>query len=719
MKKIFRKAITVLGSAALIGATVGTAVAASYPAPFTSNTAIVVGANAAPSDNIAASSIASNLDAATAGGSVTTLTGATGVTEDEVALGGYINLTTSSAASKITSTLTDSKIDSLLDTKLNWDDGGASGADDYNIHEEIRVGTMAIKTTLDDNDFSELLAMTNDKALEYRYVFDDAFNVTADWAAAGGTADVLYLTLLGKQYEIDSMTNTTITVVTSDEISLAIGESTTVDGVTLTVDDVFEGKAQINGEIITAGSTKKIGGIKVKVDTVGYHSNAPELSKIIIKAGKEISKTYSDGEEYIGEDEDDPTWVWTMADLSSVNGYVGVKYNQKETRDTDDVVYEGGSYLLPENFGEVKFLGTTDVTYEDFKIYFDDTEDLWNNTDLTSTANTLDAPVLIIESTDGVKDSIVLKTLSQETSKIYLRWASSTDATQGTQVNSSLEVFYSDVDGTIQDSIRPRFSVAHTSDSNNTATADIVSQDIGDLISGDTTVAMNVSVTNGNLMITFVDGEAAQPFTIDVGGVNLTGTAGKLKWFGGDSETTDKEDGLAGDLTVGGTAVGTYDNDIMTTNGQIIQTPEANLDNDEIVFSVPSDRVYARVSVVAGGDASTSTEAGVMTVMDNAVATVAGKNLIVVGGSAINAVAAELLGGAYSEAAFTSATGIAAGEFLIQSFSRSGKTALLVAGYNAPDTEKGVTYLINEDVDTTVGTKIKGTSATEGTIVTA
>ena len=108
-----------------------------------------------------------------------------------------------------------------------------------------------------------------------------------------------------------------------------------------------------------------------------------------------------------------------------------------------------------------------------------------------------------------------------------------------------------------------------------------------------------------------------------------------------------------------------------------------------------------------------------MTVKDSEVASVAGKNLVVVGGSAINSVAAELLGGAYSEAMFTSATGVGAGEFLIQSFDRSGKTALLVAGYSAADTEKAVTYLLNNEVDTTVGNKMKGTSATEATVVTA
>jgi hypothetical protein len=710
MKKIFRKAMNIAGSAALIGMTVGMAAAASYPTPFTSNTAIVVGASAAPSDGIAASQIASNLDAASAGSSVTTLTGATGETEDEVVLGGAINATGKLAAA----TLTDSKIPSLLDTKLNWDDGGASGADDYNIHEEILLGTMAIHTSFNDNDFEELLAMTNDKQLEYRYVFDDAFNVTG---VGDSDADDLYLTILGKSYEVSAMTASSITVVTSEEVSVAIGESVTIDGKTFTVDDIFSGDVQVNGEMISSGSTKKIDGLKVKVKSIGYHSNSPELSKTILQIGPEISKTYSDGEEYIGEDEDDPTWVWHLDSLSTAAGYIGVKYNQKETRDTDDVVYEGGSYLLPENFGEVSFDGITDVTYEDFKIYFDDSEDLWNNTDLTSTAQTLDAPVLIIESVDGTKDAIKLTTGSQETSKMYLMWADNDEETQGTQANASLEVFYSDVDGTIQDSIRPRFSVAYPTVA---ASGNAIAQaDLGDLIVGDTVIAMNASVVAGNLQVIFTDTGAGQSFTIDVGGEVLAETSGELKWFGGDTEATDKEDGLAGDMLVAATSVGTYDNDIMTTNGQIIQAPEANLDNDEVIVSVPSDRVYAKVSVVAGGEASESGDAGVMTVDDADVATVAGKNLIVVGGSAINSVAAELLGGALSEDAFTASTGIAAGEFLIESFSRAGKTALLVAGYNAADTEKAVTYLLNNDVDTTVGTKMKGTSATEAVVVTA
>jgi len=141
---------------------------------------------------------------------------------------------------------------------------------------------------------------------------------------------------------------------------------------------------------------------------------------------------------------------------------------------------------------------------------------------------------------------------------------------------------------------------------------------------------------------------------------------------------------------------------------------------DFVGINYGDDMMYAEVSI-SEGEAANGADVGVVTVTDANVGDAAGKNLVVVGGSAINSVAAELLGAAYSEAAFTSATGVAAGQFLIQSFSRSGKTALLVAGYNAADTEKAVTYLLNSDnaVVTTTGTKYKGTSAVSAELVVA
>lgn len=144
-------------------------------------------------------------------------------------------------------------------------------------------------------------------------------------------------------------------------------------------------------------------------------------------------------------------------------------------------------------------------------------------------------------------------------------------------------------------------------------------------------------------------------------------------------------------------------------------------DQKTVSISYPGSQIYAQVYVgeadaTIGGD---GTSAGVKTYADTEAASFAGMNLVVVGGSAINAIAAELLGSAYSEGAFTTATGIGAGEFLIKSYDRSGKTALLVAGYNAADTEKAAKVLLNEVINTAVGKEYKGVSSTEAITVIA
>lgn len=116
-----------------------------------------------------------------------------------------------------------------------------------------------------------------------------------------------------------------------------------------------------------------------------------------------------------------------------------------------------------------------------------------------------------------------------------------------------------------------------------------------------------------------------------------------------------------------------------------------------------------------------STTLGNPVIKDSEVASATGKNLIVVGGSCVNTVAAQLLGSStpICGADFTAKTGIASGQFLIQTFDRTGgKVATLVAGYNAQDTSNAATYLRTNTVDTTVGKKYVGTSATSATLQT-
>lgn len=125
--------------------------------------------------------------------------------------------------------------------------------------------------------------------------------------------------------------------------------------------------------------------------------------------------------------------------------------------------------------------------------------------------------------------------------------------------------------------------------------------------------------------------------------------------------------------------------------------------------------VYITSTDVSGG----STDLGGVLVTDSEVSSVSGNNLVVVGGSCINTVAADLLGVAEGTCgdAWTSATDVGSGQYLIQSFARTGdKVALLVAGYEAADTAAAASRLVNQPgtIDTAVGNKYVGVVGSEG-----
>lgn len=156
-----------------------------------------------------------------------------------------------------------------------------------------------------------------------------------------------------------------------------------------------------------------------------------------------------------------------------------------------------------------------------------------------------------------------------------------------------------------------------------------------------------------------------------------------------------------------------------------------NPDEDwaEVYYPTGDSESYAEVYLAEADAVLTSTPGssgssslGDVLVKDSEVSSVSTKNLIVVGGSCINSAAATLVGSAACTSAFTTATGIGSGQFLIQSFGDStltSKIALLVAGYEAADTVNAAKFLTTQTVDTTAGKKYKGTSSTSAELVTA
>ncbi len=131
---------------------------------------------------------------------------------------------------------------------------------------------------------------------------------------------------------------------------------------------------------------------------------------------------------------------------------------------------------------------------------------------------------------------------------------------------------------------------------------------------------------------------------------------------------------------------------------------------------ITSPDVSLSTSVSSVGGAS---QLGDVLVKDTEISSVSSKNLIVVGGSCINSVAAKVLG-AGCGADFTAKTTVGSGQFLIKSVGdvyTSGKIALVVAGYEVSDTVNAAKYLRTQAVDTTAGKTYIGTTSTSATLM--
>jgi len=158
--------------------------------------------------------------------------------------------------------------------------------------------------------------------------------------------------------------------------------------------------------------------------------------------------------------------------------------------------------------------------------------------------------------------------------------------------------------------------------------------------------------------------------------------------------------------------------------GALTTLDATDSDQKTVTLSLPESQVYAQL-YFSEASASVSGEAGDIgdvIYKDTEVSSASTKNLIVVGGSCINSAAATLVGGAYCGSAWTTATGVGSGQFLIKSYNGGSLTsgiAVLVAGYEVADTLNAATYLMNKKPSVTEGDKWIGTSSVSATLQVA
>jgi len=824
MKKFIQKAITVLGSAALVGSTIGMAAAAAYPVPFVengaANVAIVHGANAAISDVVGAANIASDLATALA---AQTASGGTGAT---VTSGEAWQVGTGSDDFEIGESITDT------DTYIDSDDlsiladgeiVNSKGTATYEqlIYFEDTATSMVNYTENDNDEIGDYFIVASGNTIA-RYVIDFTTNLESD--VVSSVLDDIEdetINMLGKTYTITTAVNSSgnqisLTLMSgADQGTISSGEELTIGGYTISavVSSSTAVEFTVDGTTIDEmdkGDIEPIPGTAdyIAVTDIDYESFSGGLhratfwigaDKLVLKNGSkmEVNGETVDGDVVISYTNTDDIAIEEISINMTADDDIFLpidgKLSEQIEADNDDP-----AVLVSQNW-DIEFKGYEAQGMETIKLDFTESDKQLTLTFDNYLGNEVSLPLFFTNNT-GIyegdsadkklvffcnesganitkNDYFILNTADAETAstntKTFVVQYKGSDSRSDSTPKASFDVL--GVEDNKQVSVATAVGAAGTTGTRltlklggstfnfaNTSSAESDNFEIALVGTGDSCGVSPQSLNNHSVSLslrtyynTFINitdtnhTDILHDLSIDTdddsyGPLNSSWTIN----ISIDDTSRDDDDvqlsqqivyvrydnGTNADTGASVTKTPAWSNDpdnsdksfYRTTYGVLIEETDGSDSPAEHVITVPENilepLVYistGNLQVSTGSTTAGATELGAVTVDDSEVASVAGKNLIVVGGSCINSVAADLLGQAACSADFTALTDVAAGEFLIESFDRSGKTALLVAGYNAEDTTKAVTYLTNNAVDTTVNTKLKGTSATEATVVTA
>lgn len=693
-KTAVKRVAAISAGATMMGATMMGAVAADlgdYPSPFVNNGElnglVVVGSASSAGDIVGAGDLISTLTQATVSASSST-TVTEGGEDKEIGL---------DASLSSFGTLTDNEVAGLIDDEIEWNDT------DIDVHEELVLGAaMTMLASGESNGEeemgSDMYLGTTGTGFTYKYVFEDAINSGAtDLISNLDSDEPLTIEILGTSVEITDMAASAFTYKLADEYSLFTGDSVTVDGKEVSLVNVASGSSAnvvitVDGEQETVGSTSEtVNGLKVQVSDT-FYSDDLEDRFAVLRIGADLSKTATDGqavELYGGDDTDsDNEYQWTIS-LAGANSYIGVEYDaiSDELDDTWAPVGVGGSISMPNNYAAVTFDSMTTSNYVDVEI----------NAGGSESVN--DTTVDVWEFTASEEDGFYIN--SEEVDTVFL---SSNLAHNGnSDENTTVTWHYQDDDGDWH----------NVTASNNTEALQVQykSGSYLEIVPGiGVTAGINVTVHASN--ISGIDDDLEVYLGYDADGDTLIGNA---------------EDEVAGEVQLGETDYSTREYDIIRDGGIILRDPDGNLQGKgSVEFSIPEEEVKANI-IVSGPETTTTTQqfssvtvnsvAGQSVIkLDTEVTDPASRNLILVGGPAVNRLTAQAMGLNYPTTGADS--GVPEGAALIRMVENAfggSNTALVVAGWDAEDTRAAASVLQNyrsyaNQLDGKMEVKVSGTS---------
>ena len=763
MKLNFKKIVPIAAGALMLGATAFGAVAAdlgNWPAPFVSGGAadvtVVYGAAGMAIDAAAAADVVGNMQAALSGVSTGTTTTTTSGETAKIETAGQ-KLYMGDYMGNVKETLTKSDLPTVLADGSVTDTEGKS----YDYTQKIGVANTTVTYDKDTPETDEpiLYVDLNNNGDNYAYTDDVTFTTAVNTTKLAGKDITLFgktLTFSASSSELNASSSTGLVLYTGKaDVTVNAGESkdVTVGDSTMTVEilgvDTSGNKATIK---VTSGSTTETATLD-KGDTKMVAGQRIYCKDILALYKEGSTTSYGGAELFIGADK------IALINSTEVELNGNPVYGTTVTNTvTSNKLSKISIQVTPYSFDNpIKYIGVgdslTDPVFKSFKISFGGANPALD--DASRDAIVLKASgektmELDFTNKDGDAYSLnVIKPTSEGSNNTNVslgvgeNYQLVTDGLNITE-NDYFIVGHNEYSyiyrltriDTNNDKIRIRDAsggsdIEYTIDSNNQA--EITLPD-------GSTVTANVTTSHINL----TSESQSYVYTKDGAKIDLSGISANAAGYGtiniteetpyNDGDFTDSngnslgtniiidvkyEDGSSGDdigisnvhnVTMDG--VGDYDTQGVTNYGTFVKRHDGSgADKVELYYygsATSYDVYYAEetATITAGTSGGvTGAQLGSVTFADNELTSeLKAKNLVVIGGSAINSVAADMLGLSYptygSSDAWQNATGVSASGNAILKLATnpyaSDKMALLIAGWDGVDTQRAAKALINK-----------------------
>jgi hypothetical protein len=696
---------------------------------------IVVGSAAAPADVVGAVDLAARLagesyEVVSTGGDTTVVSG--GKSED-IPLGR--SMTTSGYLDRV---MDDDDLAGLLDSAVNFQ------SDNYNYQEIVVFGSsrpvpMTSLTSSDDDYASDVYVEVSSGDIAYYWVFDETINVST-----ATSSQPLTMKFLGKTMKITNVADAdTFTAYVGDTYSMNIGDSVTVEGKTVTLENVGSTgscRISIDGTLYTVSGTETQGGIEITVDDYFYADALAERGATLIM-GTQSSETYNSGDKFKKDDnvcnnepEDTDCWEWHVGGLltnaattvgtggPTAGPYIGVKNAFVINDDSDNPITVGGCYALPNDYAQVCFDSQT-VDADDYTtltLEYDGDADLSQAVSGNTDQDTIHITTTAEEGLQLESDSITGLSADTRTREfwlevnetdadfvnVYYRNSASQKALAG-YVNSTTNnvnfarVYYGDTKGA---------DVELDLSGDASAGASLLNLTFD--IQGKTTTDIPDNYDDLNVQLKHASGGAFA----GLGATASTEEADELQWAGGTGTITWQN-------------IGTKDEDHRTMYGIVVKNPKSHGASDEVVMEVPSEEVFAKIVVrgptttVTAGTSGTVKKVVPVTnavaKLDTEVSLPVGKHLVLVGGPAVNRLTAQAMGLDYPTYGGSGLLPFAEGQGYIEVVDgvlETGKYAVVVCGWEADNTRDATSVLqqfgsFKTQLDGNMAVKITSVSA--------